>query len=64
LGAHTIKGSAAVFSAARVASAALEVEEIGRSGNLDAATIAIERLAAELDLLGQVTAGDPGRQQN
>jgi len=60
LGAHTIKGSAAVFSAARVASAALEVEEIGRSGNLDAAMAAIESLAEELDRLGQVLAGHAG----
>ncbi len=54
LAAHTIKGSAAVFSASRVADAALVLEQMGRSGSLDAAQVAIEELAVEIELLGRV----------
>lgn len=54
LGAHTIKGSAAVFSAARVAKSALALEMIGREGNIDAGAAALVDLEAEVERLGQV----------
>lgn len=57
LAAHTIKGSAGVFAAARVADAARTLEEIGREADLERAPGAIDELAAELDLLSQTLSG-------
>ncbi len=49
-GAHTLRGSADVFAARRVVEAARRVEELGRDGKLDGASVAIADLEREVDL--------------
>ncbi len=51
--AHSIKGMVSNFHAPACVAAALRLEEIGRSGDLRDAPQATERLAAELEALGQ-----------
>ena len=49
--AHKIKGTMLQFAADRAGAAALELEELGRSGTVAGAKSALEKLAYESDLL-------------
>jgi HPt (histidine-containing phosphotransfer) domain-containing protein len=51
--AHLLKGSIAIFGAARAVAAARNLEALGRSGNLAEATSAIRCLESELAVLQQ-----------
>jgi HPt (histidine-containing phosphotransfer) domain-containing protein len=49
--AHKIKGSALQFSGFGAAAAALELEQLGRSGTVAGAEAALERLKQEINML-------------
>jgi two-component system, sensor histidine kinase and response regulator len=49
--AHALKGSVANFGAAPVVNHALELEKMGRSGNMDGAVDSLHRLHETLDSL-------------
>ncbi len=49
--AHSIKGAAANLSATVVRDEALEIEQIGRSGNLDGLEVKVKQLQGSLDQL-------------
>ena len=49
--AHTIKGAVGYFGAAEASAAALRLEELGRAGDLAAATAAVAELEQALDRL-------------
>jgi len=55
--AHTLKGSAAIFSARPVAETALEVEQHAKAGDLAAAATIVPHLEEELERL--ITAMSP-----
>jgi HPt (histidine-containing phosphotransfer) domain-containing protein len=50
-GAHTIRGSAELFAAQHVVSAALDLEDMSRNGRLENAPAALLKLNKEIELL-------------
>jgi len=63
--AHTVKGSLAYFEGAAASKAAVDLELVGRSGNMDGAQECLARLEREMERvreeLGKVLANTPGR---
>ena len=51
--AHTLKGSAAVFGAERLANASLTIEEMGARGTLDGVSSALEQVRLELEAFAE-----------
>ncbi len=49
--AHTLKGSAAIFGARRVANASDDLSQMGKEGQLDGAEMALRELQDEMDRL-------------